>query len=63
MQLRTLDRPRTYTLVAISAVAATTAVIATFNAVRGKDDKGTKLPGERSRSPGLVIPLRFAIPH
>jgi len=63
MQLRTLDRPRTIGAIAIGVLGTTAAAIVAFKAINGKDDKGTKLPGERSRSPGLVIPLRFAIPH
>jgi hypothetical protein len=63
MQLRTLDRPRTAGAIAVAVAATTAAAIISLKAINGKDDKGTKLPGERSRIPGLVIPLRFAIPH
>ena len=63
MQLRTLDRPRTAGAIVVAVAATTAAAIISFKAINGKNDKGTKLPGERSRSPGLVIPLRFAIPH
>lgn len=63
-QRRTLDRGRTITLVALTAVATTAAVITTFNAVRGKDEKGTKRPGELNRlPPGIRIPLRLSIPR